>query len=345
MRSEEAIRDGLPTDKPEVRSSARQAADSEPLLKMNIDLLDHARDRAVKSGVAEPEEGDLAALREHAVAMANETRREKFDPDSHAHDSLRQKEYEKKIRDREEAELAEKHAFEDYRDKKERADRAKYDAPKSEASGLVLASGVAVTSLTVIPTLHDFLGLADDSIAWAVSTLFGVFVGLLIAWSILTNGTEGSKSKSMRWMGLLGGVTLSIGLLLVRMSASRGTEEALIAIGLTLMEVGAILLMEMKALEIDEATAKWASQTKESKEQTAMCEVSRQVLERRAEKREGLDKWLDGHRAYVEERSIRNLNAAEITASADKSVVDGYSDGLAANRRYLRGVRLPNGHK
>jgi hypothetical protein len=47
---------------------------------------------------------------------------------------------------------------------------------------------------------------------------------------------------------------------------------------------------------------------------------------------------IDAHIRLVEELSIRNQNIDRIKADAVKAVRDGYFEGLAANRGYLRGA-------
>ena len=47
---------------------------------------------------------------------------------------------------------------------------------------------------------------------------------------------------------------------------------------------------------------------------------------------------IDSHIRLVEELSIRNQNIDRIKADAVKAVRDGYFEGLAANRGYLRGA-------
>lgn len=319
----------------------------EPVPTMQFDLFRLGYERGRKSGAVEPREEDVAALKEHAAAIARETYRELYDPARHPHDELRHQEYVRKLADRDEAKLARKHAAEELRDKEEEAAKAKHESEKPQASGVLKAAGVIATAITVAPTLHDFIFVDwnDDMTAWSLSMLFGAFIGVLITWTILTISDRQESKTLTNWAGLIGGVILSLGLLAVRLSGAEGLGETAFAVGLSLAEVGIIVLLEKTAGALREAKDTWASRRVAYEQAGALRDVARGEFVKRSEQLEQIEKWISAHHAYVEERSDRHFNVTDIMASAEKSVLDGYNDGLAANRGRLVGVRHQNANK
>src|SRR2546423_6874561 len=76
------------------------------ILKMQRDLYEHGKSRAIESGALMPNEDHLRALENHANAIAREAHREAYNPAQHQHDQLLDGEYKKNLRDRDEAEHA-----------------------------------------------------------------------------------------------------------------------------------------------------------------------------------------------------------------------------------------------
>src|SRR6202035_1687055 len=102
-----------------------------------------------------------------------------------------------------------------------------------------------VVTLTVAPTLHDFIfrTVDDDLLAQFFSFLSAGCVGALISWAILSG-----RRTLWRWMGLTAGIAMGLGLGIVRLAAAEGATELLFAIGLTVVEVSVVLLLEWYAL-------------------------------------------------------------------------------------------------
>src|SRR5438045_3036458 len=91
------------------------------ILKMQRDLYEHGKSRAVESGALMPNEDHQRALENHANAIAREAHREAYNPAQHQHDQLLDGEYQKNLRDRDEAEHAVKYASATLRDREEEA--------------------------------------------------------------------------------------------------------------------------------------------------------------------------------------------------------------------------------
>src|SRR5436853_6818288 len=58
------------------------------ILKMQRDLYEHGKSRAIESGVLMPNEDHLRALENHANAIAREAHRDAYNPSQHQHDQL-----------------------------------------------------------------------------------------------------------------------------------------------------------------------------------------------------------------------------------------------------------------
>lgn len=80
------------------------------ILKMQRDLYEHGKSRAVESGALMPNDEHLQALENHARAIAREAHREAYNPALHQHDQLLDSEHQKNLRDRDEAAHAVKYA-------------------------------------------------------------------------------------------------------------------------------------------------------------------------------------------------------------------------------------------
>src|SRR5438132_11933735 len=77
---------------------------------MHTGVFQLGRKRASLSGTTKPVSDDVRALEDHARAMARETYRDRFDPDKHAHDRIRQNDFESDVSQRNEAQQSESHA-------------------------------------------------------------------------------------------------------------------------------------------------------------------------------------------------------------------------------------------
>jgi hypothetical protein len=144
----------------------------------------------------------------------------------------------------EEAEQARAHAAANLRDAELDLARTPKAGAKPSVHPLQVAASVVGITLSVAPTVHDslFHTLPDDILAWFESLISGAFVGGMLTLAIL----NGRKSK-MTWIGTAAGILVGVGLGAVRLSSAEGAGEALFALGLTVMEIAAVLLLEWQA--------------------------------------------------------------------------------------------------
>jgi hypothetical protein len=305
------------------------------VLAMQSGLFRLAYNRALASGTTVARAEDIQALDDHALAMAKETFREKFDPEQHTHDAMHQAEYERSLAQREDAERGEQQAGANLRDSEQALALAPKAGPKPKISNWLLAAFMVVFSITVAPTLHDsvFHTFPDDLLAWLVSSVCSAFVGAMLCWGIL-----GGRQSKWSWIGVSAGVALGIGLLAVRLSSTDGAGEVWFAIGLTVVEIAAVLLLEFLARDLRAKDAEWNVKHAAEAEALAHRDACQQDLSRwQARVREKHQGVIDKI-ALVEDRFNRNIHIEELEQAAVKAVRDGYNRGVAENIGRIHGV-------
>ena len=307
---------------------------AESILTINTGLFSLGRNRALQSGTTEPLQEDIAALENHARATAQETFRDKYDPTKFAHDRMTQAEYEKFLADRAAGECAEAEAAANARDAEERLARTPKAGDKSAIRMSLVIFAVLVIALTVGPTLHDFVfrTVDDDLLAHFFSFLSAACVGALISWAILSG-----RRTIWRWMGMIAGIVMGLGLGVVRLSAVETVTEGLFAIGLTVVEVSVVLLLEWYALGLRSAEGEWKTRRDIELMAIATADAARSEHSRRVARLQKINDAIAEMISRVEDRHHRN-DVARLEASAVKAVLDGYNAGISENRGHVIGV-------
>lgn len=306
------------------------------VLEMHTGLYSHGRNRALRSGVVEPQPEDVAALTDHARAMARQTYRDKYDPSENVHDAMHDAEYKRLFGQRTEAEMGEQHAAANLRDAEIKLAGTPKAGTKPHVHPLLIAAFTVAITLTVAPTLHDLLTVSDDMLAWFAALLCSALVGLMLTLAILS----GRRSK-LEWIGVTAGVLLGLGLGAVRLSATSDAADKGIAIGLTIVEIATVLLLEWFASGLRRRDEEWLPKHADETQAVAARDAAQADLSRWKEKVEELDEAIAAKIALVENRHNRNIHLPELEAVAIKAVMDGYNAGIAENLGRLRGVRYP----
>ncbi len=305
------------------------------ILAMQTGLFNHAYSRALASGttVAKPE--DIEALENHAIGMARETYREKFDPAQHAHDAMHQAEYERALAQREDAEKGEQQARANVRDAEDACAQTPKAGSKPELKLFVLSSFVVALAISIAPTLHDslFHTLSDDLLAWFFAAVSASFVGVMLTWAV-TSGRSGTLS----WIGFGAGVALGVGLFAVRLSSVQDAGEALFATGLTVVEIAAVLLLEYLARDLRTREAAWSLKSAEETQAIARRDACHQDLARWQARVQEKHRAVNEKIALVEDRFNRNIHIEELEQVAVKAVRDGYNRGISENIGRVFGV-------
>jgi hypothetical protein len=303
------------------------------ILEMQTGLWHHGRNRAVLSGATEPNPDDIRALEDHARAMARETYRDRYDPSANAHDAMHQAEYERTLDQRKESEKGEQHAAANLRDADTNLARTPKAGNKPAASPILVAAFIVVITLTVAPTLHDslFHTLGDDLLVWFFSSLCAAFVGAMLTLAILSG-------RRTAWVGVGSGVILGLGLGAIRLAAAEGAGDVIFGLGLTVVEIAAVLLLEWLASGLRASEAAWLVQYAAESEAIACRDAAQADLTRWQTRIKELGDAIASKIAFVEDRHNRNIHIAELEAVAIKAVLDGYNAGIAENVGRIRGV-------
>lgn len=301
------------------------------IITINLGLFNLGRNRSRQSGTTEPLQEDIAALENHARATAQETYRDKFDPAKFVHDQMTQSEYEKLIADRKAGESAEEEAAANARDAEERLARTPKAGEKPAMRMFLVISAVLAITLTIFPTLHDFLfhAVDDDLLAYLVSILSAACVGALVTWAILSG-----RRTMWRWMGLIAGIVMGLGLGIVRLSAA---DAPAVAIGLTVVEVSVVLLLEWYALGLRAAEDQWEKCHEIEVVATATADAARSEHSRRVERLQKFNGAIAGTIHQIEDRHHRN-DVARLENSCVRAALDGYHAGISENRGHVIGT-------
>jgi len=305
------------------------------VLRMQVGIFKHAENRTLESGATEPQPDDLRALEDHARAMARECYRDRFDPTQNLHDAMRKAEYEKSLAQRVEAEKGEQHATANLRDAENELARTPKAGQKPAAPPPLVAAFVVAITLTIAPTVHDaiFHGLGDNLLEWFASAISAAFVGVMLTLAILSG-----RRTVWTWVGVGAGVILGLGLGAIRLAASENAGEVLVALGLTVMEIAAVLLLEWVASGLRASEAAWLARHTVETQAIASRDAAQAALTRWRDRIRELTDAITHQIAYVEDRHNRNIHIAELEAVALKAASDGYSSGLAKNIGRIRGV-------
>ena len=303
------------------------------ILEMQTGLFELGRNRALQSGTAVSLPDDVQALEDHARAMARDTYRDRFDPSMHVQDAMEKTEYERLLKLREEEEKGEAHARANLNEAEIKLAKTSDPGEKPAVNGWLVAAFISAITITVAPTLHDFVfhTLADDLLAWFGSTITAVFVALMLTLAILSG-----RRNSLTWLGVAAGVILGLGLGAVRLSSAEGSAEILFSVGLTIVEIASVLLLEWLASGLRNTEDHWSA-AKALVNEAANCQDAAQSdLSRRQARLKELSQNIAQKIALVRDRHERNIHLPELEAVAAKAVRDGYNAGINENIGRLR---------
>ena len=110
------------------------------------------------------------------------------------------------------------------------------------------------------------------------------------------------------------------------------------AVGLTIFEIAAVLLLEWVASGLRDTEDKWMQAKKIEDEAVQLRDVAQADLARWASRLEEIRKAVRDHIAYVEDRATRNLQVSELESVAVRAVLDGYNAGITENLGRILGV-------
>jgi hypothetical protein len=305
------------------------------IFEMQTGLFQLGRNRAIQSGTTEPDQTDIQSLKDHAQAMAKDTYRDRFDPSANRHDAMHQAEYERTMIQRKEAEKGEQHAAANLRDAETKLAQTPKAGNKPAASLILVVAFIVAIMLTIAPTLHDslFHTLGDDLLAWFFSAICAAFVGAMLTLAILSG-----RRTTWTWVGVGAGIIFGLGLGALRLAAAEGAGEVLFALGLTVVEIAAVLLLEWLASGLRASEAAWQLLHVAENQEIAGRDVALANFARWQMRIKELSDAIARKIAFVEDRHNRNIHIGELEAVAIKAVLDGYNAGIAENLGRIRGV-------
>jgi hypothetical protein len=309
------------------------------ILKMQRDLYEHGKTRAIESGALMANDEHLRALESHAEAIAREAHREAYNPSLHQHDQLLDSEYQKNLRDRDEAEHAVKYAQAAMRDREEEAAQAHPGEPPKPLGWALPTAAVIAMMITTAPTLHDFVFvMADEFFSWLLSLLSGLFLGLLVTLMILGDSEHSGERTATNWIGLCAGIFVSLALGALRVKGATSSGDYIFAAAMTALELGIVIGLEGIATSRRKAHRVWAARKAVADPANARLDVARTHVERSKDHLEAINRAIKAHINYVEERGVRFQRIEEISATALEAVRDGYHSGIAENRGRILGI-------
>ena len=119
-----------------------ERAHSGAIMEMKTGIFELGRNRALLSGATKPVPLDQEALEENARAMARETYRDSFDPRKHAHDKVREDEYQNQLTLRGEAQQASAHGRANLRDAENKLAKTAQAGEKPTANPWLMAASI-----------------------------------------------------------------------------------------------------------------------------------------------------------------------------------------------------------
>jgi hypothetical protein len=303
---------------------------------MRSGLFELGRNRSRLSGAAKPVPEDISSLEDHARSIARDTNWEPFDPAENVHDRMHQAEYERLLELRDEIEKGVAHAAANVHESEMALANTPKAGAKPQANSWLAAAFIVAITVTVAPTLHDFLffGIPDDLLAWFGSSICAACVASMLTLAILSG-----RRTRWEWVGVAAGIVLGLGLGALRLSSAAGLAEVLFALGLTVVEISAVLLLEWLASGLRVREDEWHAVKRAEDKAVALRDAELADLQHRQARVKEVSDAIGHKIAYVEDRSHRNLHLPELEAVAVKAVLDGYNAGIAENVGRLRGAR------
>ena len=318
-------------------------ADGRPLselIPIEIGLFRRGYTAGIESGRTTPDVDTEATLRDFAGDSAQRLAAAPFRPEENISDSEAQREYQRVLAGLDQAKDQEDNA------------RAKVGEFQSELAAhepeptppgtpyLVGLLGVLGIAATLAFSLSDlvFSKLFTDRVqsifaAWMCGALFAG----LVTWTLLSGAShEGSEKR--HWWGVGMGVVFGLGLLLLRWSTVRGDGERLMACGFAVIEVVAVIAVDLYAAGLRQGWATYRSRL------PGYCEATHNLANacKRLEDRGAAVKALEGRaRRFREDVRLRESlvrSTTTVRAAAERAIVAGYRLAIEHNRGRLRGV-------
>jgi hypothetical protein len=141
-------------------------------------------------------------------------------------------------------------------------------------------------------------------------------------------------------MGLVGGATFAAAVGGIRLAAARGIEGVILAGALTALEVATVILLEVVGRGLRKRWTEFLATRAEVDRRRRILEAAEAESARHKARLAELDAFMDAFLAEIREREARELHLEKLIELARNAAKDGYSAGVDANNKRLRG-KLP----
>jgi hypothetical protein len=337
----EAAQTSLRLPKPPSGYSA--VADGRPLeelIPIEIGLFRRGYEAGRNSGRSAPDADTEAALTQFAGESAQRLAAAPFRPEENISDAQGHREYERildemdKVKDQEANARAEVCEC-------EKALAAVEPEPTPPRSPVFVGMlGVLGISATLTFSLRDifFTRLFPDPVQGLfVAWLFGALIASLVTWTILSGAAhEGAEKR--HWVGLIIAFAFGLAILLLRLASVRGSGESMMAWGLAVLEIVAVVAVDCYAAGLRRQWASYRSRL------PAYCSAARSLADARArldgrlQAIGGLEARARQFRNEVRMRESLVRSTKAVRAAAERAIVVGYRLAIEHNRGRLRGA-------
>jgi len=292
------------------------------------------RKRALDSGTTELLESDEKALEEHASAMARQLWRPAYDPASSPYDAAQEDRFVAAKTERGEALLSLKHKESNLRDAERGVALVEKAGEKPSIPTSVLAAITGSIAISAASVIHDKLaGGMDNMLAWLFATLGSTLVG-----ATLVLGFLWGRGSRWRYLPLTGGIVVGAALFALRWSGAEDSQDQLIAVGLSLLEIGAVLLLEHLMQGLSSREAAWIEKYRIERAKLETRDAAELDVNRAKKALEDVEREIQNHMIMLRDRSHAFSSVDQLEAVAVKAVLDGYGQGIAENRGRIRGT-------
>lgn len=321
----------------EHENEQKSPMDAPPSLWEYRAIFDEAERRAVEACALELDDDLVKPMVEKAAAMGRQIHRTAYDPKGNAHDRMYDDEHARVVKERAETEKTLKFARADLRETEAALARTADPGATPSPPIWLVVTAVAMMALGIAPTFKDFVfhALTDDVLAWFLSVAAGLVAGGLVASAVLLSVDAGGERSPVNVAGLAAGGLLTVGILVIRIAGAETFGEILAAIGFTLIEVAAVVFVELTGMWLRPRRRAWESRRETRTSAVAERDRAAAQVEEINHRLSDMAGAVERHRRYVEDRTVRNETVEQVEAAAVKTALDGLASGIAKNRRRL----------
>ncbi len=322
----------------EMNASDASVGDTRFTLPFLSGLYNLGRDCAIKAGITTVTDEFLRPLQEHARGIAREYARAKFDPEKHLHDRMEFDEYQRNLKLREDARLGEDHSVARLRESQAILDSTKRVGERPERPTILLILAMAMIAVSLSATAHD--RLMPASMDPLLSMVLSILIGGLLAAAPVYAIFHGRSSRT-RWIGIIIGAMLAVGLFAVRVAGAESASEYLYSAGWSVVEIVGVLLAEHFSQAHRKTEEIWEEGHHQEVAALAAVASANDDVARWRNRMSAAQRELDRVTDIVTDRNSRALRVGDIEQFAVNTITDGVNAGALHNRGVILGITAP----